>query len=62
MTCGSYHQAVELWKNTTQELLIKLVIFGKSQLVMSLSLIPKIGNEFLKEIYISHDGNRKTVQ
>ena len=42
-TCGSYHQAGEPWNNTLEELFIKLVMFGKSQLVISLSLILKTG-------------------
>ena len=32
------------------------------ELVISFSLITKIGDGYLKEICISHDGNRKTVQ
>ena len=62
MTCRSHHQAGELWNNTQEELVIKQVMFGKSQLVISLSLILKTEDGYLKERCISYDDNRKSVQ
>ena len=61
-TCGSYHQAGELWNNTLAKLFLKLVIFSKSPLVMLLSLIGKPGDRHLKETCISQDGNRKIIK
>ena len=60
-TCGRHHQAGQLWNNPLEELLIKLDEFGKSQLVISFSLILKTGDGYLKEICISHDGYRKSI-
>ena len=45
-----------------EELVIKLVISGKSQLAILLYLILKIGDGCLKEICINQDGHSKTVQ
>ena len=55
-------RALEQHGRALEELVVELVMFGKSQLVIPLSLILKTGDGYLKEICISHDGNKKSVK
>ena len=55
-------RALEQHGRALEELVVELVMFGKSQLVIPLSLILKTGDWYLKEICISHDGNKKSVK